>query len=252
MRNLVILLLCAISSLPTTASEVGAKAVFEGTTHLEVSPTVGPPRQDRRPGSRPVPPTLARNPPAGEAASGDGAAAGGAEPFPIAVRYCLRRVDGTGRILGEAPLGAEFRSGDRVQLTVESNREGLLAIVHHGSDGQVGLLYPPSTGDLAAAPIEARSPVVMPSPRHSFTFDATPGTERLWLVLARDRAELAALPLSLEMDGADLAVLQLLVDRETGAKNLVVESLNDPGDACTYAANVTGRIVVQEIALTHR
>lgn len=239
-------------ALPAAASGQGAKAIFDGGDHLEIVPVArleGERGRGPRPPSPDSPPSLPPGPPAPAADVREEASA---TPRPLAVRYCLRRVDGTGRVLGEAPLGSEFRSGERVQLTVESSTDAYLAIVQHGSDGHRGLLYPPPAVGPAAAPIAARAPTILPGPRHAFTFDATPGTELLWLVLARDLAELAPLPLAAEMDAGDVAVLELLVARETGAKNLLVEALSDPGDPCTYAANVAGGVVVQEIALVHR
>lgn len=236
-------------ALPAAASGQGAKAIFDGGEHLEIVPVAGRLQEERASRPRPPSPGSPPGPP--------GPPTGAQEEVPatrrpLAVRYCLRRVDGAGRVLGEAPLGSEFQSGERVQLTVESSTDAYLAIAQHGSDGRRGLLYPPPTAGPAAVPIAARTPVIVPGPRHSFTFDATPGTERLWLVLARDMEELDALPLDLEMDAGDLAVLELLVEGETGAKNLLVETLSDPGDPCTYAANVGGRVVVQEIVLAHR
>lgn len=253
-----VLLLILLPSGPAAAAEAGAKSVFYDTVlhRLEVAPAGGAvdTRLTERDASPGHPPEVRRN--AGswtERADTSGAnrELTAAAP-PIAVRYCLRRVDATGSILGDAPLGVEFRSGDQVQLTVESNLDGQLAIVQHGSNGHIGLLYPPPAERRIATPIEARRPLVLPSPRHSFTFDATPGTERLWLVFGREASAVAGLPLAGAMDASDLEVLRLLVDREIGAKNLVVESLNDPGDPCTYAADLEGRLVVQEIELLHR
>lgn len=247
------LLLLAVVSVPVAASEVGAKAMFVGEMgQLGVSPSVGTLRHGLQASPEAVPQLESAAPTNPDGERSASAARPVPEARPIAVRYCLRRVDGAGRVVGDASLGEVFRSGDRVQLTVEANSAGHLAIVQEGSDGHRGLLYPPPDGDLGSAAIEARSTLVLPTPRHAFTFDATPGTERLWLVLARTLDELAALPLRAEMTGDDVAALGRLVARETGAKNLVVEALTEPGDPCTYAAHVSGRMVVQEIALAHR
>lgn len=232
---------------PAISQEAGAKAVFQHGGWLEVSPRrdlVAPP-PTREPPRRP--------PGAADAVDrqpGDVRKATEAPPA-IAVRYCLTRVDAVGGALGPAPFGSEFRSGDRVQLSIETSTEGRLAIVQHGSDGHMGLLYPPPAQG-TSTPIPARRPLLLPSPRHSFRFDATPGTERLWLVFGRDQAALAALPLAGAMEAADLEALRLLVNRERGAKNLVIETLTDPGDPCTYVADLRGRVVVEEIELIHR
>lgn len=252
-RSALALLLLAVVSVPVAASEVGAKAMFVGEMgQLGVSPSVGTLRHGLQPSAEAGPQPEAAAPVDPGAQRLTPATRPVMEARPIAVRYCLRRVDGAGRVVGDASFGEVFRSGDRVQLTVEANSSGHLAIVQEGSDGHRGLLYPPPDGDLGSAPIEARSTLVLPTPRHAFTFDATPGTERLWLVLARTLDELAALPVRAEMTGDDVAALRSLVARETGAKNLVVEALTEPGDPCTYAAHVSGRMVVQEIALAHR
>jgi len=175
-----------------------------------------------------------------------------AEQRSIGLRFWIRQVDGSGKVLGEMGVGRVFRSKERIQLVVESNTDGYLAIVQQGADGRSGLLFPPHEGDLGVRRIPAHTKVVLPGQGHSFTFDETAGTERLLLVLMRDRQEFSRLPLRREMGPQDLAEVRRLGSYELGAKNLVIQAFADPQeDPATYVVDRLGHGIVQEIALVH-
>ncbi|HSK80714.1 MAG TPA: DUF4384 domain-containing protein [Thermoanaerobaculia bacterium] len=175
----------------------------------------------------------------------------GKPPRSVGIRFWVQRVDDRGKVLGDMEVGHIFRSGERIQLVVESNTEGYLAVVQQGSDGRAGLLFPPHEGEVGMRRIPAHVKVVLPDARYSFTFDQEAGTERLLIVLARDRQELAELPLRREMGPEDLAAVRRLAARELGAKNLVIQSFDEPEDRATYTVNRAGNAIVQEIALVH-
>lgn len=264
MRWLLLLLVLATDS-PTAGEEVGAKAMF-GDPSLNIL-QFSPGKKEERPIDGvlpapakkaapkvaprrvPPPPSALVRPPKGPAPS----PAVESEPVrSIGIRFWVQRVNDQGKVLGEMEVGRLFRSGERIQLVVEANTDGYLAVVQQGSDGRAGLLFPAHESDLQAARIQAHTKFLLPDERHSFIFDQQAGTERLLMVVARDRQELAALPLRREMGLADLAVVRRIAARELGAKNLVIEALANPDeDPATYAVNRAGSTIVQEIALVH-
>lgn len=251
MRWFLVPLLLLLIDAPARTEDVGAKAIFKNPALnvLTFSPRKGevkPP--PRKPESR-MPPSA----PPSAFVGRPQVAPPTAEPVrSIGIRTWIRRVDPQGRALGEMGVGHVFRTGERVQLLVESNTEAYLAVVQQGSDGRAGLLFPPNERDLGTERIPAHAKVVLPGPLHAFTFDQQAGTERLWIVLVRDRTELAALPLRRDMSLVDLEVVRRVATRELGAKNLLIEALTDPeDDPGIYTVNVAGNSIVQEIALVH-
>ncbi len=259
MTRWVLLLLVLASDPAAPSEEAGAKAMFgdRSLNVIHISPRereAKPPRNDL-PAEAPEKVTRARSPlpqPVTRRVHG------GPPPVPataepvrsIGVRFWIQEVDDHGKVVAEVEVGRVFRSGDRIQLVVESNTEGYLAVVQHGADGRAGLLFPARESDLGADRIRAGVKVVLPDPRHSFTFDQEAGTERLLIVLVRDRQELAELPLRSEMGPADLAAVRRLGELELGAKNLVTQAFAED-DPATYAVNRAGGAIVQEIALVH-
>lgn len=250
MRWLLLLLVLATDP-PAPAEEVGAKAIFRNPS-LDVltipsqAQEAKPRRKepDGRAQPRPVPPGKSGVRSPGPAK---------AEPVrSIGIRSWIRRIDGQGKVLAELSAGHIFRSGERIQLVVESNAEAYLAVVQQGSDGRTGLLFPTHESGLGADRIPPHTKVILPGPRHAFTFDEQAGTERLLIVLVRDRRELAELPLRREMRPEDLEALRKVAARERGAKNLIIEALADSGeDPATYTVNRAGSAIVQEFALVH-
>lgn len=253
MHWLVLLLVLATDPpAPTPGEEVGAKTIFEhplgvfsfssppnSTELIRKTPPVKPVNQGARNHVQRLP-KAQKNEVQEPVSQSEPKAA-------IGIRFWVQRVDDHGKVLNETAVGHIFRSGERIQLLVESNTEGYLAVVQQGADGRSGLLFPAQEGELGTQRIPAHSKVVLPDARHSFTFDQQAGTERLFMVLVRDREELAELPLRREMGAADLEAVRRVAQRELGAKNLVTQSFADDG----YAVNRAGSAIVQEIALVH-
>lgn len=251
MRWLLLLLLLLATDPPARSEEVGAKAMFHDPSLnvIHFSPRrEGTAKTERVPS--PSPHSL-RTP----------SAPGGPVPLPapqsgpmrsIGIRVWVQRVDEHGKVLTEAAVGNIFRNGERIQLVVESNTAGYLAVVQQGSNGRAGLLFPPHESELGSNRVQAHDKVVLPGARYSFAFDQVAGTERLLIVLVRDQQELAALPLRRDMELTDLAAVRRLANRELGAKNLIMQAFADPlDDPAIYAVNLAGSAVVQEIALVH-
>jgi hypothetical protein len=106
----------------------------------------------------------------------------GAERIPLAIRYSVIKVMPDGEEFEVSPA-LVFRSGDRVRLRLEANQQGYLYIVARGSSGIWKPLFPaPELGDNL---IEARRSYALPSPGHTWTMDAQPGEETLFVVFSR-------------------------------------------------------------------
>jgi hypothetical protein len=261
---LALLLNLALVGGPSVSQEeIGAKAIFENPLlgMLFVSPQPNewqPPGKGKKKPARQhaqVPKQPNRPPVTPPRLPGDlgGGASSSPEAKPaLGIRFWVQEVDHEGKVIAEVRIGQIFHSRQRIQVVVESNTDGYLAVVQEGSDGRAGLLYPVQEADLLTVRIPAHAKVILPNRNQYFLFDERAGTERLLIVLARDRQELADLALRREMGAADLARIRSLAAREIGAKNLVVESFSVPGgDQRSYAVNVNGGAIVQEIALLH-
>jgi hypothetical protein len=145
-------------------------------------------------------PAPAKKDPAKPAASRPGgtAPAGGARPAgtgrpevpfqkvsakgPLGLRYALLKVNGPEST--EVPQTTEFTSGDRIRLKVQPNDDGYLYIVHQGTSGNWGILFPKLTANPDSNRIQAGVQYEVP-PESAFRFSGNPGTERLFILLTR-------------------------------------------------------------------
>jgi hypothetical protein len=86
----------------------------------------------------------------------------------------------------------EFRTGDRVRVSLETNTDGFLYIFNTTDGGEPVMIYPDVQLDGGGNYVEAHVPYEIPDSGASeerlrwFTFDAKPGTERLYIVVTRD------------------------------------------------------------------
>jgi hypothetical protein len=215
----------------SSRAQTGAKSLFEAGG----SAIVASPRTALLPGP-------------GKSSGGSGAVSPVNGRPPLALRYSVRLVSDADRNGREVAVSRTFRSGERIRLVVQTNVDGYVSVAQIGTDGTAGMLYPDPAGGLAMAQVGAFQDVLVPGPDHFFRFDETAGVERLFLVFARDPAELEPLALASTMAAGQVAALRWYAEREHGAKNLVLEE--DPG-AASYVADLQGRVVVQEIGLAH-
>jgi hypothetical protein len=101
---------------------------------------------------------------------------------PLAIRYSVMKlVDGD---YEEVLPTTVFRSGDKIRIAVEANDSGYLYIVQRGSSKTWSVLFPNSDYQNGNNHITAVRRQVIPG-KARFTFDDTPGTERIFLVFAR-------------------------------------------------------------------
>ena len=132
---------------------------------------------NRTPSTRPEPETSSKN-----RDSGPAVMVNAADRAPmIGLRYSLLKVGANGST-SEVPFDNVFHSGDQVRLRLEANRPGYLYVVQKGSSGRWELLYP--TPRMEPVAVAARQAVTVPSGEDAFEFDATPGTEQLFVVLS--------------------------------------------------------------------
>jgi type IV secretory pathway VirB10-like protein len=101
-------------------------------------------------------------------------------PAHLGLRYVVRQVTDNGT--RDVDPDKTFFSGDRIKIGVEANDSAYLYVVQEGSDGRWEPLYPTSAGQHR---IRALATVDIPPGNEDFTFDTTPGTERLLVVLSR-------------------------------------------------------------------
>jgi hypothetical protein len=127
--------------------------------------------------------TVAKNNTGGTAAVSTGG--------PIGLGYTLYMRDANGDAMRVDPE-REFRTGDRVRVSLETNTDGFLYIFNTTDGGEPVMIYPDVQLDGGGNYVEAHVPYEIPDASASeerlrwFTFDAKPGTERLYIVVTRD------------------------------------------------------------------
>ena len=102
-------------------------------------------------------------------------------PAPLALGYTLflQTPQGTQRV----NVSHTFRSGDRVRLLVESNRDAYLYIFHQEGGGEATLIFPDARVDGGDNRVAAHVPEEVP-PSGAFVFDERPGEELLTVFLS--------------------------------------------------------------------
>jgi len=126
----------------------------------------------------------------------------------LGIRYSILQLSGDK--LEEVDPEKVFRSGDRVQLKVESNEGGYLYLVLCGSEGEWKLLFPSSKIADGDNRVRARTPLTVPGgDERDFVFDDKPGTEMIYLVLSKQpEPDLDLLIYSLQQSGGGVRTLR--------------------------------------------
>jgi Domain of unknown function (DUF4384) len=245
------LLFCVLLVLAAEeASPLGAKALFDNPRSDALNRTTTTEKIESR---RTSPEKKGDSAPERSSSDDEVVVQRASAPLPLGVRYWVRTLDDAGRTTGEVQAGRVFRNGERIQILAESNCDGYLVVLHIGSDGTSGLLFPSAEHQLNDNRVIAHQKVILPGPRHFFRFDQQPGMETLVLVLSRDRSDLEALRLGTKMERQLVEAVRAHGERERGSKNLLVEELPETsGDPRTYAVLRSGGLLVQELALVHK
>ncbi len=180
----------------------------------------------------------------------------GAVNAGLRYRLTRRSPDGTE---GDVESTTTFRSGDRVRFSFDSNIDGFLYVVQQGSSGRWTVLFPgPRINDGKNA-IQRGEEYQVPS-NDWFLFDATPGSEQVFVFLSRDpMAQLPGFDRPVTKPETILAsVVDDLRNRIT-SRDLIFEKdaapITDAGarSQATYVVNRTelGQAVSASITLSH-
>jgi hypothetical protein len=104
---------------------------------------------------------------------------------PLGVRYSVLKRNPANQFI-EVDPDTTFHSGDRIRIQVKANTRGYLYVVAQGSSGTWQVLFPSADvagGSNRLEPGDTRQ--VPPGDLGQFVFDNRGGTEKLFLVLAR-------------------------------------------------------------------
>ncbi len=102
----------------------------------------------------------------------------------LGLRYSILQ-DKPGSERQEVDPERTFHSGERFFLSLESNDSAYLYVILKASQGTWEVLFPDPDIDNGNNRLNAKSPVLVPSPSNPFIFDEIPGTEKLFIVLSR-------------------------------------------------------------------
>jgi hypothetical protein len=110
-------------------------------------------------------------------------------PGAIGLGYTLYMRNEDGSAMRVDP-SREFRAGDRIRLSLETNTDGYLYIFHTENDGLPQMLYPDVRLEKGDNRIQAHVPYEIPwnepGVENWFKFDANPANERLYIVVTRE------------------------------------------------------------------
>lgn len=169
-------------------------------------------------------------------------------PAPLGLRYAVLKRDSAG-VYREVDPDATFRSGDSIRIQVEANSPGYLYVVTQGASGQWCVLFPRPGVANAAHRIAARVKIQLPNEEGAWRFDERPGTEKLFLLLARQpAADLDKLVAANGSDGcAQSAILTTAVTRirqQMSSRDLVYEKVDETTNDASAVKNETAAYVV--------
>lgn len=210
---------------PPDPPVVGTKPVPPQLSGLKPEPSTPTPAKPRaEPKDSPVVTTTAK-----ELFFAPGAV--GESPAQPGLQYQVLRLTPDG---GEEDVDPHtvFRSGDRIRLSVQSNIDGHLYVIHRGASGRWGVLFPNAGINGGRNAVSAFRRYTVPPGGNAFRFNETVGTESLFIVLSR--SVVPELPTFVPKDVEGPVIQQAVVDnlRETlQARDLVLERVDDSASA---------------------
>ena len=175
------------------------------------------------------------------------------------LRYRLIRLDG-GKETDVDPVSTVFHSGDRVRFAFDSNIDGYLYVVQQGSSGRWTVLFPGTRINGGKNAVKRAELYQVPN-GDWFRFDATPGTEQVFVFLSRDPMD--------QLPGFDRPVTRTEtvaasviedLQHRIRSRDLVFEKDSEESSEsggrtqATYVVNRAefGQAVAASIALTHQ
>jgi len=193
----------------------------------------------------------------------------------LGLRYAVLKRDSSG-VFKEIDPDTTFRTGDAIRLHVESNTSGYLYVVNQGASGQWQLLFPRPDVSNGSNHVDPHAQITVPSEKAVWRFDEHPGTEKLFVVLARQpEPDLDKLIYSIQGGNPETGGRQLLaqntirndvVDHLRGqvlSRDLVFEKVDENTSDTAPVKNETAAYVVstnpapdarlvKDFALQHR
>jgi len=221
------MLLLFIANTAGAQNPAGAKELFGGGVNRKV---VGSPQRGSTsaatytPASKPVTP-------------------------PFGLSCWIELVESAGRQGSQVVHTRMFKSGERIRLHFTGNANGYISLVQLGASGTASVLFPDTARGLVDNAIRAGADEIIPSEKHWFKFDNTPGTEHLLVLFAKTREELDRFVNEQAMDLDATAAMLQFADRVTGGKDLITEIVEDEA---TYTVNKMGNLIVMRLALVHQ
>lgn len=177
-----------------------------------------------------------------------------ASPKPsTALAYWVNLVSDRDRSGQRVAADRVFTSGESIQLVVESNFDGYLAVLSMAPDGSAELLFPHPGLGLTSNSVRARQPTVIPGPAHFFRFEGAIGRERLFVIVAPTQGDMEQLRLKPRVEPQQLAALTETAEAQQGAKSLVTAAFSDsPAGGASHVANLAGGTILLTLDLEHR
>lgn len=146
-------------TLGAQAAPTGAKAIFDTGQGARIGMSAAAPQPART----------------------EAVAQASSQPY-TGISYQILMVGADGQ-LRAVPKSRVFTSGERIQIIASTNRPGYLTVANIGSSGRLSVLF--------SEYVEARRPTQIPA-RGTLRFDATPGTERILLMVSSEPNPIAA------------------------------------------------------------
>ena len=144
-----------------------------------------------------------------------------------------------------------FKSGERIKLNLQTNRDGYLYVINIGTTGMSRILFPHRT-DIDNF-VKAKKPVGIPLDTF-MRFDENPGEETILVMLSpRPMAEFS--PSSVKLKDEEEKELTALVQQK-GAKDLIIETdaaSKTPAQYAVVPVSVLdeGKFITLQIKLKH-
>ena len=268
------LVVTASSVLVSVAQEkTGAREMYFGGLEAAAPPAAVKKAAATRPVSKPATAAAAatqRNPPSSNRdLSGPSSRvhAINALRTSLGLRYAVLKVNGAESV--EVAPSTRFKSGDRIQLKIQTNSDGYLYVIAQGSSGAWQVMFPAKSKNDGSNRVQAGE-----EHTSNFRFDSKPGVEKLFVVLSRQperdldtviynlKGGAAPTPAAAQpepvMLAGNLSVNDPLVARMRNSytRDLVLEEVAAPerAERAIYVVNKTtgpDSRVVADIKLTH-
>jgi len=168
----------------------------------------------------------------------------------MGITYWIDLVKSTGE-RSRVTTDRNFRSGERIKLNLQTNKDGYLHVINIGTTGTSRILFPHKT-DMDNF-VKAGKPVGIPLDAF-MRFDETPGEETI-LVMLSPKKMTEFSPSSVKLKDVEEKELTALV-RQKGAKDLIIETDAVSKSPAQYAVVPVseldeGKFITLQIKLKH-